>query len=659
MAKKTKARAYSAKQLSAFGFGEISGIRKRTKRESCKITIREVSGNKTKHYLFSTLPAEWQEKIHTAEEAERKACEYEAALKVHDEELNRIAEQKYNDEMRETRSNDFAKKKEGAKQEAYLRAQAVAAWENRVYGEKLSKGKAYKLTAKEFNCSENTLRNWVKLVEGIAKPDRPTVLVSQCPGRTVTAEFTEEAWEYIKADYLRFARPTIAACYDRAQRIAPSKGWKIPCLKTVENRIKRDIPRNILILKRHGTEALEATYPAQQRDTTVFHAMEAVNGDGYQFWPYVDFGDGVVTKATSWVWQDILSSKILAWRVDVSENTEVIRLATGDLVRDYGIPSHFWLDNTRAAANKTMTGGVKNRFRFKIKDEDPVGVIPMLGALVHWTTPGHGQSKPVERAFGIGGLSEYVDKHPAFDGRGTKAKPIPLAEFEKILADEIKAWNARSGRRGRVAFGRSFDDVFHESYRNSKIVKATSEQQRLFMLACENVHVSRVDASITMRFYNGPQGENRYWNEALSRYAGRKITVRFDPASLQGEVYCYSLSGDFICAAQCILAAGFNDADAAREHHRQRAKHKKATKEQAKALITMKAIEAAQMLPESPGPDAPATPKIIQGKFKAGKTPESIGKAVNNDAVEDIPEEMQRNFERGMEILREQQKNRI
>jgi hypothetical protein len=616
MTKRAEQRAYSATQLEAIGCGEASGIRKTAKRLQIKSVIGIVAGNETKKYLYNSLPPAWQEKITAKEEADRQASEYAEALKVLEEQQVKAAMLPMTDDDRVFLWEQFEAKKGKAQEKATRKAAAVDAYYKRVYGERMKKGEAFNQTAKEFDEHPNTIRNWVKLVNGVNKSDWVTVLADQHTGRTAFAEITPEAWEVFKADYLRPAQPTFSACYDRLKRTAAKEGWTIPCCKTLENKMRRDVPANVITLLRQGTDALERTYPAQKRDRTVFHALEAVNGDGYQFWPFVDFGDEVIAKPTAWVWQDILSSKILSYRVDVSENTEVIRLATGDMIEKYGIPKHWYLDNTRAAANKTMTGGVKNRYRFTVKPEDPTGIIPMLGGEVHWATPGHGQSKPIERAFGIGGLSEYVDKHPAFHGRGTKAKPVPLAEFEAILAEEVAAFNARTGRRGTVVMGRSFDAVFNESYSRSVITKATPQQRRLWLLACENVTVNRLDASITMQFYNGPQGQNRYWNEALSRYASRKVTVRFDPANLQGDVHCYTLSGDYICAAQCTIAAGFNDADAAREHIRQRNKHKKAVKEQAQALKKMSALEAAQLLPGAPDTETPATTKVVKGMFR-------------------------------------------
>lgn len=68
--------------------------------------------------------------------------------------------------------------------------------------------------------------------------------------------------------------------------------------------------------------------------------------------------------------------KILGWRCDVSENIDSIRLSFMDVVTRYGIPEdfHITIDNTRGAANKWLTGGAPNRYRFKVKEDDPKGL---------------------------------------------------------------------------------------------------------------------------------------------------------------------------------------------------------------------------------------------------------------------------------------------
>ena len=77
--------------------------------------------------------------------------------------------------------------------------------------------------------------------------------------------------------------------------------------------------------------------------------------------------------------QDVYSGKFLAWRLDESENRVPVRLAIGDMVERYGIPEHMVLDNGRSFASKWITGGTANRFRFKVRDDEPDGLLTQLG----------------------------------------------------------------------------------------------------------------------------------------------------------------------------------------------------------------------------------------------------------------------------------------
>src|SRR6266446_461167 len=111
-----------------------------------------------------------------------------------------------------------------------------------------------------------------------------------------------------------------------------------------------------------------------------------------------------------------------------------------------------------------MSGGVKHRFRFTVKEEEPDGVFKNLGVeRVMWATPAHGQAKPIERVFGIGGIGEYVDKAPDLaphadenDKYNGKTRPVPIAQLEAVIAREVAAMNAREDRRGAIHKGRSF-----------------------------------------------------------------------------------------------------------------------------------------------------------------------------------------------------------
>ncbi len=62
----------------------------------------------------------------------------------------------------------------------------------------------------------------------------------------------------------------------------------------------------------------------------------------------------------------------MAWRIGLNESSTLVRLAFADLLKNHGVPQAVLLDNGRAFASKWLTGGAKNRFRFKIKAEEPL-----------------------------------------------------------------------------------------------------------------------------------------------------------------------------------------------------------------------------------------------------------------------------------------------
>lgn len=493
----------------------------------------------------------------------------------------------------------------------------------------MDEGRSYSVARRTVSLahdiSEETLRRWWDVVKDAERHDWMALLVPHFSGRAVEAPCSPDAWEFFKADYLRLEQPSAAACYERLKRTAAAYGWQVPSLKTLQRKIKR-IPIKVRTLKREGEAAVLALYPPQQRKVADLHALEWSNGDGYQHNVRVQWPDGTITRPKTWFWQDIYSRKFLAWRTDTTEHTEVVRLSFGDLIEKFGIPSHVTIDNTRAAANKWMTGGMPNRYRFKVKAEEPAGVFIQLGVQVHWTSvfkgKGHGQAKPIERAFGVGGIGEVVDKHPAFTGawtgNNTQTKPedygrraVPLATFLEVLNSEVNAFNARLGRRTEIAGGvLSFDQVFEQSYRTAVIKKARPDQRRLWLLAAENVTVQH-GGSVTLDAGSlVGQGRNRYYHDALTEFVGNSVVVRFDPQDLHGEVHVYRPDGDYIATAVCIESAGFGDADAGREHNRARRAYLKATKAQAESEQRMDALETARLLPEAPDPVAPTASVI-------------------------------------------------
>ncbi|MCX7563444.1 Mu transposase C-terminal domain-containing protein [Xanthomonadaceae bacterium XH05] len=466
--------------------------------------------------------------------------------------------------------------------------------------------------------SVQSLCRWSADVAGVDRAYWLALLLPAYTGRTATADIDPAAWDIFKADYLRLEAPSAASCYRRLERIAAKHDeWPtLPALRTFVRRIEREISPQVLTLARKGEEALMRSYPAQERDRSLFTALEGVNADGHMWDVGVTFPDGTTGRAVIVGWQDLYSGKILAWRIGQTESSDLVRLAFCDLVRGYGIPGNVWLDNGRAFASKYLTGRTPNRYRFKVKEEDPAGIITALGVQVHWVTPYHGQAKPIERAWRD--FCANISKHPAFAGaylgNNVTNKPanygsrtVPFDEFVRVVESEIHAHNARIGRRTKVCDGRSFDAAFGESYAANPIRKATAEQLRTLLLAAEAVTANRTDGSVHL-------AGNRYWCEALARHKGQKLVLRFDPMQLHGGVHVYQLDGEYVGEAQCMVSIGFADTNASREHARAKSQWRRAAKQQLEAERRMEAATVAAQLPDMAAPELPAT-SVIEGMF--------------------------------------------
>lgn len=470
----------------------------------------------------------------------------------------------------------------------------------------------------------STIWEWLKLIAGAERSARLPLLAPQRKGGGKAAEIDEGAWKFLLSDYLRFEKPTFASCYDRCLReyCAP-RGLGLPHAKTLLRKLEREVDGRVIVARREGMDALRATQPYQQRTVADLHAMELVNIDGHRWDVFVKWPDGRVARPMMVAIQDVFSRKILAWRIDETESAVLTRLAFADLFRDWGIPKACLMDNGRAFASKMITGGATSRFRFKIKEEEPTGLLTSLGVKIHWALPFRGSSKPIERAFRD--LCDSVAKHPAFAGAYTgnkvDAKPenygskaIDLETFKTVVQLGIDAHNARDGRRTEACNGRlSFDQAFLASYAVSPIGKATDEHLRMALLASKVVGTDRKNGSV------GSYG-NIWWSPAMSALAGQKVILRYDPDQLDADVHVYGLDGRYLASAQLQGRTAFLDAAAAGKRARQEAELKKAVRHATKLQQLQTAEELAAMMPDLPEDEAPASPQVVRPVRHRGMT---------------------------------------
>lgn len=459
--------------------------------------------------------------------------------------------------------------------------------------------KAMAEVAEKTGIAASNLTRWFYVKPGLKRIDKGDWLAALVDENGLNtkrrAELSPEAWSFFQGDWLRSDAPSVQACYERLTRAAALNGWAVPSIDTIKNRIKTHIPLELRVAMRGGVfKAKQTLVPAQRRTRVGLHALAHVNGDGYTHNLWVALPNGEIVRPTTWFFQDVYSSMLLSYCVDVSENTDMLGLALHQMVSRYGVPDACTLDRGSAALSQAMTGRMhrpsgRDRKHKKFDSAEVEGAMKALGVEVSWTrveadtagNKGNARAKPIERAFhGKSGLGEYVDKHPAFSlatvGDSVEKKPahyadsqknaIPLETFLAVLAEEIEAWNSRTGRRSEMARARglSYRQVFEESYSQVSVRKATEQQLLLCLMRTEQCRVNE-GGLIELKAGQTPLGErNRYHSALLYPYIGTQVSLRFDPFNLHSGVYAYDEKGSLIGLIPILEDVGYNDQRGAR-----------------------------------------------------------------------------------------------
>ncbi|MEL6586792.1 MAG: transposase domain-containing protein [Pseudomonadota bacterium] len=481
---------------------------------------------------------------------------------------------------------------------------------------------AVDLVADVQRVAPRSIWNWFRMVRGLDLPDWLPALAPQRGKRSTgsrCAYVSDAFMDLLKADYLRLEAPSFTSAYRRTVAIATAQRINsIPAEHQARRTLHRDVPKVTQIFKREGLAGLSRCYPPQIRDRSSLTALEAVNADCHRFDVFVRWPDGKIERPQMVTFQDVYSGKLLSWRVDRTPNKVMVMAAWADLTRTWGIPKHCLFDNGREFANRWLTGGAATRFRFRVREDEPLGALSLMGVKIHWATPGHGQAKPVERAFGD--LSEDVAKDPrfagAYVGRGPDAKPenygqlaVDLDEFVAVLEQGVEAHNARAGRTSPTCNGRSFDETFASSYQADGVTKASPEQLRTCLMAFQELTPHSDHGRI--RF----QG-NHYYSPFLFNHAGKKVVARFDPENLHAGLEIYTAKGEHLGHAPVQEAEGFFDMEAAKETSRERRRIKKAQKALADQLSPLGVDDVASALRKlSPEQATRVDARVVEGRF--------------------------------------------
>lgn len=497
----------------------------------------------------------------------------------------KIFNQPWAQEDREARHAAFSRRPTAIQHEAARRLPHVRAF-HALGGTEASVATRYAIVAKQAGESCSTIRRWVRACRGLDPGDW---LIALAPGyglRTVEREdaHSPEALEFIKSEYFRLTKPALAPIWRRAQHMSTERGWTISSYATVKRLIDRE-PRWRHVLAREGAETFDRLYPTQQRDYADLRVHQIWCGDGRKADVFCIFRDGTIGRPIVVSFMDIRTRVILGYAIGNVESADLIRLAVKYAAeKSRALPEEVLIDNGRGFASKLLTGGAPNRFRFKVKQEDPLGIFPLLGIKIIWATPYAGRSKPLESFWRTIAEAEkrfsgaYCGNTP--DARPEDFDPKKAVQIESYrrLIDETLALYHRKPHRGAAMRGLSPSAVYEELIQRTPVRSPTREQLRLCLLAAEQIKLDPRDHAIRLL-------GNRYWSAKLADLNPTSLyTARFNPENASDPISLYQ-EARFICEAPLLHRTGFRDAQAAKDHLRAKAQFKRALKDQDRAAI--------------------------------------------------------------------------
>lgn len=454
--------------------------------------------------------------------------------------------------------------------------------------------------------SVRSVHEWFDLVAGVEPHNRLVYLAPAYTGRQASTACDPLLWEAYKVAYLNRNETPHARCYEEVERIARLQGLDLPSAKYFMRRIAAEVPEDQQIFLRKGAKAAKHTFAYADRDRSALFPLKVVNLDGHLWDVLVRWDDGTVGRPYSLAVQDVFSGMPLGIRFDRTLNHHLVRLALGDTIRDFGLPHRLLMDNGSENQAKALAGQIP-RLRGKAVEEEPAGLFLQLGIEAVFVTPEHGQAKPVERMFRnwAHGICRSKLFEGAYTGHNHQAKPenrgekpMPFAEFERLIRIELDFYRDRKGRQGQGMNGRSFREVWDEGVAAVPPRRLTEEQLRVCMLRSEPRPMDPQSGAVSIL-------DHRYWSPELAAIKRQRVFVRFDPEDLAKSVFVYSLDGRFVAEAPRVAQGDFESIEKAQAIGRLRRQHTKALAKAAKAQTRLDEAGYGELLRQASAVPAP------------------------------------------------------
>lgn len=429
-----------------------------------------------------------------------------------------------------------------------------------------TKGNAAKIAGIDYA----TLWRARELVKAHPREQWAARLLPRYKGRAKEAVLTPAAWDWIKSNYLNTSETAAKVVIKEAKKIGKAQGWEFPSNKTITRRLNK-LPAPQWLLGRKGSEALDATYPAAERDYLAYGLHEQWVSDGTRadvlcIWP-----DGTIARPFVVAWMDMRTRLICGARGGVNPSQSLTLASLREALLFVNTkPDFALLDNGPEYAGKQVTGGQQTRYRFQNKEGDPIGALTRMGIKVDWARPYRGQEKPIEKFWDY--VKNHLDKSSQFQGaycgKDTASKPadygrknaVPVETYAAKLAEVLAEYNREHEHSGHGMGGRPPAQVYEEIMQTAphKVwARPTAEDLRLLCLEQRMLTLNNKDASIKFKIEG--YGELRYWSGELAALPisarAKKYSVFHNPAAPELPVLIYD-GVQFICESACIDKVG-------------------------------------------------------------------------------------------------------
>lgn len=499
----------------------------------------------------------------------------------------------------------FEKLCDGAQEEAHRRAAVMQQFSH--LDPSLPRMERYRIAAEATGESTSTLRRWHRAVKHLEFRDWAPALAPKWGKGRPTVGLSDDARKFFVREWGCQSQPSLMPIYRRAKKEAERQGWVLPSYKTV-SRLINAIPASQRAWLREGDKGVDRFVPALKRDYSTLRLHELWCSDGRKADVFCVWPDGYVGRPILLAWQELRTRKVLGWAIGKTESAELVRIAFGDAAkRSNATPELAYLDNGRAYASHANTGGQTTRNRFKINDDDPMGVLTLLGVKVIWATPYNGRAKPIESFWNTIAEAErcaafagsWCGNRPEAKPEEFDGKPIPIEAYISLVRETIDEKNALP-HRGNSMDGRSPNELYAELIATSTVNSPTARDLHMCLAAVEQVTLDRKSHSVMVH-------GNRYWCEEVARLDHRgPYQARYNPDDLSEPIALYDRA-KFICEVPLWREGEFRNQAAAKDYARAKRGFKRAERESAGAL---QAMERSRRSWEQ---DTPAAPTIVSG----------------------------------------------